>query len=314
MRPWVGAVAALALAGMATARLAGADEMLELRPHWKAGEKRQYEKIKTREKSDGAAPGQKMVARSDLQIDVVSTGRDGSVIAWTAGEARFDDPEQNANPLVQLLGNLLKNARALLELDAKGKLTGVRNWKDLQQTSFKARDALVKEIRDQGADEELVGMIGTQVSSMIDSREKVEDLVGRGEAQLFLLPLGVTVSESKALEVDGSLPNVLGGDPLPARARFELKDRANGKATIVYTQTVEPEVLKRIMEQSAEDFAKRTGRPGPSSEQLAGMVLEDRAEYVVDVESGWVERFTHQRTVKAGSSTQQDTVTVRRKD
>jgi hypothetical protein len=305
------AIGLLVVAGHAVAD----DEMLELQPHWKKGEKRQYEKVKARETSGGPGGSQSMVARSDLEVAVVSTGPKGSVLAWTAGEARFDDPEQNANPLVQRLGNLLKNARALLELDDKGKLTGVRNWKELQQASFKMRDALVDEVRAQGADQQLADTIGAQVTSMIDSREKVEDLVGRGEAQLFLLPLGVTVSESKALELDGSLPNVLGGEPIPARARFELKslDRAAGRATIVYTQTVKPDVLQAVMERSAKEFAERTGRPGPSSEQLSGMVLEDRAEYVVDVESGWVESFTHQRVVKAGPTKQQDTVTIRRK-
>jgi hypothetical protein len=255
-----------------------------------------------------------MVARSDLVVEVVSSGPNGSVLAWTAGEARFDDPEQDANPLVQRMGNLFKNARAILELDAKGHMTGVRNWKDLQKTSFKARDELVAEIRKQGAEKELADNIGAQVTSMIDSREKVEDLVGRGEAQLFLLPLGVTVSEAKALELDGSLPNVLGGEPLPARARFELKSLKDGRATILYTQTVKSAVLQKIMEQSAKDYAERTGRPGPTKEQLAGMILEDRAEYVVDVDSGWVETMTHQRTVKAGPNTQEDVVTIRRKD
>lgn len=314
MRASLHVVGALALLLAGTARLAVAeDELLELRPHWKKGETRQYEKIKTREASGGPVGSQKMVARSDLEIAVVSTDAKGSVIAWTAGEARFDDPEQNANPLVQRLGNLLKNARALLELDAKGKLTGVRNWKDLQKASFGMRDALVDEVRKQSGDDKLADTIGEQVTSMIDSREKVEDLVGRGEAQLFLLPFGVSVSESKALELDGSLPNVLGGEPIPARARFELKamDRETGKATIVYTQTVKPDVLQAVMERSAKDFAERTGRPAPSAEQLAGMVLEDRAEYVVDVASGWVDTFTHQRTVKAGPTTQQDTVSIR---
>jgi hypothetical protein len=309
MRSWVRAVA---LVGLVAVAGASADDMLELRPHWKKGEKRHYEKVKAREQSAAGAPAQKMVARSEVDVEVISTGANGSALAWTAGEARFDDPEQQDNPLVQRMGNLFKNARAVLELDANGHLTGVRNWSDLQKTSFKARDELVAEIKKQGADKELADNIGAQVTSMIDSREKVEDLVGRGEAQLFLLPLGVSVSESKALELDGSLPNVLGGEPLPARARFELKSLKDGLATIVYTQTVKPDVLQKIMEQSAKDYAERTGRPGPTKEQLAGMVLEDRAEYVVDVDSGWVETMTHQRTVKAGSNTQQDTVTMRR--
>lgn len=299
---------------LASAPASAADDALAVLPHWKAGEKLHYEKIKTREQTADGRPVQTMVARSALEVEVISTGDDGSVLAWTAGEARFDDPAQAANPLVQRLGNLLKNARAVLELDRHARITGVRNWKELQEKSFAMRDALVAEVRAEGADQALVDQIGAQVTAMIDTRPKIEDLVGRGEAQLFLLPLGVALSASQPLEIDGALPNMLGGEPIPARVRFELKafDRASRHATIAYTQTVKPEEFRRIMERSAREMAARTGRPGPDPQQLAGMMLEDRAEYVVDVGSGWVQRFTHDRTVQAGAGRQRDTVTIRR--
>ncbi|HEV7730641.1 MAG TPA: hypothetical protein VGR62_00700 [Candidatus Binatia bacterium] len=302
------------LALVVPVRVRAADDTVSVTPHWKKGEKFQYEKIKTREMADGDRVIQNMTARSVLEVEVVSTGADATVLAWTAGEARFDDPEQAANPLVQRLGNMLKNARALLELDEDWRITGVKNWKALQQTSFKGRDALVEEVRDSGAEKELVDQIAAQVTSMIDTKEKVEDLVGGGEAQLFLLPLGLSLPESEPLVMDGALPNVLGGQPIPARAKFEIKsyDRTSGRATIVYTQTVDPKDAQRIMEETAKDIAEKTGRPGPDPKEFAGMVFEDRAEYVVDIPSGWVQEFTHHRTMKSGARRQQDTVTIRR--
>ena len=65
MRPSLLAAAAIGLLVVA-GRAVADDELLELRPHWKKGEKRQYEKVKARETSGGPGGSQSMTARSDL--------------------------------------------------------------------------------------------------------------------------------------------------------------------------------------------------------------------------------------------------------
>ena len=67
------------------------------------------------------------------------------------------------------------------------------------------------------------------------------------------------------------------------------------------------------MEKSLKDLATRVGGPVPQGDALESMMVEDTAEFVVDLSSGWLDRLTYKRLIKTGPDTHEDILTIARK-
>lgn len=292
----------------------GAAESVEVLPRWKTGEKAHYEMIKARRKTQGQQVVLNTTTRTDLDIEVLGTDDDGSVLAWTLGATRFDDPKQADNPLVRLMSELLKGQRIVLELDSQAAISGVRNWNELKESSANRMQAIVAELNTAGFDQATIAKLQTQVASMFATKQQVEQVCTR-EAQMFFMALGIEVAPSEPLEYADSLPNPLGGEPFPSRAQFALKavDRASDRASVTWTQTVPPDDARRIMEATLRNLAARLGRPVPDEERLRSLSIEDSAEFVLEMSTGWIDRFTHVRTTRTDGDAQEDETTITRK-
>ena len=51
----------------------------------------------------------------------------------------------------------------------------------------------------------------------------------------------------------------------------------------------------------------------PQGDALESMTVEDTAEFVVDLSSGWLDRLSHKRLVSTGTGMQEDVLTIARK-
>jgi hypothetical protein len=287
---------------------------LEVRPRWETGETARYEMIKTRRKTQGSQVVLNATTRTDIDMEVLGKDDDGYVVAWTLGATRFDDPQQADNPLVKVMSSLLEGQRIVLELDAEAAIIGVRNWNELKDSSANRMQAIVAELNTAGLDQATIAKLQRQVASMFATKQQVEQMCTR-EAQMFFMALGIAVAPSEPLEYADSLPNPLGGEPFPSRAQFNLKavDRASDRATITWTQTVPPDDARRIVEATLRNLATRLGRPVPDEERLRSLSIEDSAEFVLEMSTGWIDRFTHVRTTRTDGDAQEDETMITRK-
>lgn len=308
------ALALLCFSGVSTSSAVGADDSVEVLPRWKKGEKLRYEIVKVRRRSQGDKTTLKSGTRTDLEIEVLNASEDGYVLGWTSGEAKFDDPKQGADPLARAMNNLLKDYRIVLELDSEAAIKGVQNWKEMQKTSAKWLDAMMQNLAARGADQGTVTKIRAQLAATFSTKQQIERVWTR-EAELFFMALGIELGPSKPLEYSDKLPNPLGGEPLPTRAQFALKelDRAAGRVTITWTQTAVPEEARRVMEKTLKDMARRMGTSVPDEDQLRNVTMADTAEFVIDVTSGWIVNLSHKRAMLMGPISQEDILTIVRK-
>jgi hypothetical protein len=289
-----------------------ADNSLELLPRWKKGEKLRFELIKSRQKAQGDKVTLKSTARTDVEIEVLSASKDAFTLAWTYGETRLDDPSQAKNPLTQKMANLLNGYRIVLKLDSQAGIQGVQNWQELKQRSTKLLEALSAELQAAGLDAATVAKVQAEAQSMFSSKQQIEQL-GTRDAQLFFMPLGIEFEGNKPVELDDKLPNPFGGEPFPSRVRFALTAADKGLAKITWGQTVAPEEARRIMEKTLKERAERSGKPPSDADLLQAFIIEDAAEFSVEISSGWIQTFTHKRVIKTGESSQEDAVAMTRK-
>ena len=109
------------------------DITLELVPHWKQGEKRSFEMVKTRKRAAKGALLQVVTIRVPVTIEVLTAGKGGFVLAWVQGEAKLEDPKMVHDPSLQQTLRLAGGVRTVVELDSEGNFVGVQNWEELKE-------------------------------------------------------------------------------------------------------------------------------------------------------------------------------------
>lgn len=309
------AAATAVLAGVAASPSARAEEKtVEVLPRWRKSERVFYEVATSRKRVQGGKVATGASARTDVEIAVLEAGENGFVVEWTAGATRYDDPGKSADPIAKFAADLLAGARIVLELDREASVRDVRNWKELKAGSVAAWDAMTERMKAEGRDAAMVDKIRAQAATLFSTKPQVVSHCTR-QPQLFFLALGVEFVDGAPVEYEDKLPNPFGGEAFPSKAKFELTavDRNEGVARVLWTQTIPPAEAARIMGKTIDELARRLGKPPPDAEALKSFTIEDRAEYALDLSTGWPRSVSYRRTTRTGDESQEDGIRFERR-
>lgn len=305
---------AVLLSIVVTAGTVGAQDKVDLLPRWRVGERLRFEVAKSRRRKRENGATLNATTRTDLNIQVIEASERSFVLRLTYGEVRFDDPEIAATPLAKQTADILRGLQIVLDVTPEGGITGVRNWQELQTAASRVIDALMRELRSKGLDAAALELVRAQVARAFSTRESVEQMTTR-DAQMLFVVLGRSYTQAQPIEYTDELPNPLGGESLPTRASFTFDklDPATKRATISWRQSVEPAAARRIIENTVREMARRVGKTPPDGELLKSLTIDDKAEFTVDVATGWVQKLTHTRSTATGDNSQQETLAITRK-
>jgi hypothetical protein len=287
--------------------------IIEILPHWKQGDRVRLEITRARVKS---ADGESRITgktHTDFTIEVLSANDRGYLVGWTAGKTTFDAPSQAEHSFLGQVVNLMHGRQIILEIDSHGAIRGVQNWKGLKTAALKSLDALAaaKDLQEEKPDNARMSNLRAQWESMLGSKAQVEELCAR-EAQIYFKVLGRGYARNTPFEYEDLFPNPLGGDAFPTHANMALKtfDRQAGQAVITWRQVADPKQVSRILESMLKEMSARVGKVPPEGEFPKSISMEDHAEIVVDVTTGWVKTLKHARSVNFGTRAQVDTTSI----
>ncbi|TKB94370.1 MAG: hypothetical protein E8D41_04070 [Nitrospira sp.] len=234
-------------------------------------------------------------------------------MGWTAGKTTFDSPSQAEQSFLGQVVNLMNGRQIILEIDSHGAIRGVQNWKGLKTSALKSLDALAaaEDVRKGKPDTALMSRLRTQWESMLGTQAQVEELCTR-EAQVYFKVLGRGYAPNTPFEYQDLFPNPLGGDAFPTHANMALKtfDTQTGRAVISWSQVADPKQVSRILESMLKEMRARVGKEPQEGEFPKAISMEDHAEIVVDVTTGWVKTLKHARSVNFGTRAQVDTTSI----
>ncbi len=286
---------------------------IEVLPHWKKGETVRLEITRARVKSADGKPTITGKTHTDFTIEVLSANHDGYLVGWTAGETTFDSPSQAEHSFLGHVVNLMNGLQIILDIDSHGAIRGVQNWKELKAAALKSLDALatIEDVQKEKPNKALMSSLRAQWESMLGTKERVEELCTR-EAKVYFMVLGRGYVSNEPFEYEDLLPNPLGGDAFPTHARMDLKtfDKQAGQAVITWSQTADPTQVARILESMIKEMSARLGKKPVEGEVPKAMSMQDHAEIVVDVNTGWVKTLKHARSVNFGTRAQVDTTSI----
>jgi len=288
---------------------------IEILPRWKKGDSFELTITRVREKSIDGRSTLSGKTRTLFTIEVLHADDKGYFVGWTAGDTTFESSLPSETFLRQIVG-VMKGKQIVLHVDKRGTITGVQNWKELRSETLKAMNALLAKTPDSGersTDQTLMSNLRAQWEAMFATKEQVEQLCTR-DARVYFLAIGRRYVLNEPHEYDDLLPNPIGGDPFPTRARIFLKafDQQSGQALLSWNQTTDPKLAARILESMIKDLAARRGKRAPEGELAKSISMEDNAEIVVDVNTGWVTNLTMTRSLNLGTRTQVDSTLITR--
>ncbi len=299
--------------------LSGFDDLtrrsVEILPRWKKGDSFAFALTITRAR-EKSVDGRSTVSgktRTHFTIEVLRADDNGYLVGWTAGDTTFEASLPSETFLRQVV-DVMKGKQIVLQVDDHGTITGVQNWKELQSETLKAMDAILAKASDShkgGTNQTLLSNLRAQWETMFATKEQVEQLCTR-DARIYFMALGRKYALNEPHEYNDLLPNPIGGDPFPTRARIILKafDQQSGQAVLSWSQTTDPKQAARIWESMIKDLASRRGKKSPEGEFARTIFMEDKADIVVDVRTGWVNRLTLTQSVNLGTRSQIDTTTI----
>ena len=291
-------VGALVIATQASA------QDISIVPTLRAGDSFQLEVIRIRQNS--AQPQQNGKSTTRVNVLVLSSSANGSVIEWVPGATVFDNPQAASNPLVGFASQALRDIRFQLNLNADGELLGMANQAEVAPRLKTVVDAVVRDLAARMPEDQRQGFL-----NLIGQVLSVDVLIASAtrDAATYLGLNGAALAVGQAVVVDIEQPSPLGGDPLPAKFRVRMESATADVASLKTTTTYDPAALMRL----TRSLAKQAGSPIPPEQfiNLPPMQMSDEGTFVFDRKRGLMREVKVNRRIAVGSDRRLDAWEIR---
>jgi hypothetical protein len=288
---------------IATAGQASAQDV-SIVPKLRAGDSFQLEVIRTRENSAQWQQNGKSTTR--VNVLVLSTSADGSVIEWVPGATAFDNPQAARNPLVGFASQALRDIRFQLNLNADGELLGMANQAEVAPKLKAVVDTVVRDLAARMPEDQRKGFL-----DVIGQVLSVDVLIASAtrDAATYLGLNGASLAVGQAVDVDLEQPSPLGGSPIPTKFRVRMESATADSASLKTTTTYDAAALMRL----TQSLAKQAGKPIPPGElaKLPTIDMADEGTYVFDRTRGLMREVKVNRRVVVGPNRRLDAWEIR---
>jgi hypothetical protein len=295
---------ALSLLGLFAITAHAHAQDISIVPTLRAGDSFQLDVIRIRENS--AQPQQNGRSTTRVDVRVLSTSADGSVIEWVPGPTVFANPQMAANPVVNFASQALRDIRFQLNLNADGELKGLANQDEVAPKLKTVVDTVVRNLASSMPEDQRKGFL-----NLIGQVLSVDVLIATAtrDAATYLGLNGAALAVGEDVVVDIEQPSPLGGDPLPAKFRVRMESANTDVASLKTMTTYDPTALMRL----TQTLAKQAGSPTPPEQfiNLPPMQMSDEGSFLFDRKRGLMREVKVNRRIAAGSNRRLDAWEIR---
>lgn len=281
---------------------------VDLPADWEIGEIRKYEIVKSRE-TTRSGKLVKGTGTTPLDIEVLEANDTGYLIGWKFGPTSIEDQQAAKDPLTQQMAQIMAGFQIQLEVDRAPAVAGVRNWQAFKAKIDETFELTAKVMRNAGRDEATIKKVIEQSKSMFASQDQINAFLTR-DAQMFFFVLGGSYS-TEEFHYDDVLANPFGGEPIPTKGTLRLKELNDDNAVIAWSQTIDERASAAIFTDMIKKFSIEL-KKDPSEIDFDFTVF-DKAEFIVDRETGWLRRLAHTRKTTSNSNSRSDKLVIRRR-
>lgn len=181
----------------------------------------------------------------------------------------------------------------LVQTNELGELREVLYVEPLVEVTARAIEELLAESLDDAARERGAELLATLTSPAYLTQKLTEPITVYYGLHGYEYPVG------RANAYEGALPNLFGGEPIPAEGAVEViaVDSLAGTFTLVNTLRADPERMKALVAQILRQAGTEDEAALEAEIAAAAFEMIDESRYVVDYTSGWVLRVDTLRRV-----------------
>jgi len=251
--------------------------------------------------------------RAPLRLRVVETGDDGTLLEWIEGEQTIVEAHPSRLPLLELGLAALRELPLHVQLDGTGRVEALVNLQTVREHSLALVDRMADLWRARPETAELADKMlpAMKAAYATDAMVAAQSLK---EPMLLLGAMGRRFGADEPVQFRTALGNPLGGPPLPAIARFAIRDvrRRAGQAELGWLMVSDPVAtdaaaragVAKAVDVAAAGAVHKAQAIADAATELPAITLEERGDYVIDLATAWPVRVTHARTVRAGDLAQ----------
>lgn len=242
-------------------------------------------------------------ASYDVTLRVLDETDKSYTVEWTYENMAA----QGGNPLMSRLFEMSNGLRILYRTDETGSFTELLNWKEVQDHLFRGLDILEKQ---PDMDKDVMKAVVAQVKGIYSSKESIESTLK--DINIYHSPYGAEYTLNEPLMADTSLPNILGGDPVPAKIEIRMTELDTGLdyCKIVTRQQMDREKASALVYEFLKKTAEQSGKPLPDDFEVPVMDINDTSEHELELAEGWVKRAYFKREVQSGPARQSETYEI----
>ena len=295
---------ALSLVGLFAIASQAYAQDISIVPTLRAGESFQLDVIRIRENS--AQPQQNGKSTTRVDVRVLSSGADGSLIEWVTGATVFDNPQVAANPLLGFAAQALRDIRFQLNLNADGELQGLANQAEVAPKLKTVVDAVVRQLSAQLPEDQRKNFLNV-IGQILSVDVLIASATRDAATYLGLNGAALAVGEETVLDIDQ--PSPLGGGRIPAKFRVRMESATADVASLKTTTTYDAAALMRL----TQTLAKQAGSPTPPEQfvNLPPMQMSDEGSFVFDRKRGLMREVKVNRRIAAGTNRRLDAWDIR---
>lgn len=289
-----------------TMALAGADSVfIPVIAYWALGDEAMYEITQGKRKSANG-----VITEADSSVSMYRfTVTDSTATSYTFNwiPVDFEMPELDAEVTKHL--DALMGYQVLIETDELGAYKGLQKADTLRHALEGVMAAAFREIAANATSEinpEAEALLRSMMSPDLVIAKMTEPL------QRMLAMHGYEYHVGEVITYEDVLPNLLGGDPIPALGTLEITqvDYEQGVFTARQTLTADAKAMTGLVKQI---LSAAQGEDNEGVLERMQMEMVDETVYVIDYFYGWVLSLDHTRIVDAldtqqGTQNRQETV------
>ena len=274
---------------------------------WQEGESRSIEVIKRHTQS---VNGEVQVIESvtDIRISVLEVVDDGFILEWVFGKTNIDLPALTAanatgNSLLQRLGAVLEGIRVEYETDRLGIYRGLRNVAEIADQKDDLFEALVAEMAGHLSDDEARIVATDVIEDLMGSPQQIEVAFSQ-DIQLYHALFGSTLDSKNPILFASLVPTLFSSDVIPSLNEIHLigYDANDGCAVAQMQGKVDGERAKQTILTGYFKRLEESGIAPPSSGSEPDVTLEEKGQYHIDLNVGWLRSMDHLRRTLIGSN------------
>ena len=273
--------------------------------YWKKGETNIFDISRTREKYQNGKLSSKGSGTYEAHVKILEETDKSYTIQWTYKNIT---PSKDANPIeARIIAQMTEGLQVIYKTNELGEFSELVNWGKVRDYVNRSLDKMFNQLDNKPR----VATAINELKGVYQTKEALELLVIK-DIQLYHSPYGWELNLNEKVSVEIAHPNMLGGDPFPVIATFELTELNPSKDNCVLTttQSMDMEKGSEIIYAFVKQMATTMGEPIPEGEELPAIEITDFYQHTCTLSSGLCTKAVSKRVAKNNSTRLIDTIEI----